>query len=268
MKPGAMFDTCASSLVTEAAWHAAIELLNLSRLQSEAIPLKTIESKLPFSAQEPKSRSRVLRRTVVKRDWKKIDVTMLGLEWVRLEEEGAADLAPPLPLPDRTENERRQSTFPWEWYSQVRTFERIGAVLESALLAYRQIVQEWFAPMAERLYLAATLPARVLVDVDMQEGQTGIMSEPMLRIRLEPLPKDSTTVVVLQPGVVDFTTFDREACSRLHELVVRLRPELAESLGATITTSRSHDMFSNFATRNLVYRWLEDDLRRIRWLGR
>ncbi|HVC94726.1 MAG TPA: hypothetical protein VND64_13585 [Pirellulales bacterium] len=267
MKPGSIFDICAPPLVAEAAWHSAIELLKLGWLHSEPIPLKLVRAELPLSAQELESRSQAFQRTVVKRGWKDVDVTMLVLECARLEALGATELVSPLPLADRTEQECQKASFPWQRFSEARTFERIRALCERAVAGYGEIVGEWFAPMAGRLDRAATLPARLLVNVDMKEGQTGATSFPILTIRWEPLPKNATTQVVLQPGIFEFGALDPEALSRLREQLGHLRPEFVESLAVLITHAASHDMFSDFAIRTLVYKWLVDDLRRINWIA-
>jgi len=266
LQPASIFDFCAAPLVTESAWHAANSLLSRSGDRAEPISLKTIECNLPLSIQKLKSLSQAFQPTIVKIGWKKVDLTMLGVECQRLDKLGATELLPPLPLPDQTQRVLPHTSFVWERFSTSRTFERISAVFQLSLRAYTEIVEEWFAPIAMRLDRFAILPARILVEIDMKAGPNPMLSDPKLRITWEPLPNGSLTEVVLQAGDFNFCAFDSDACTRLHERAIQMRPERAESIGVVICNSGSHDMFADFSIRKLVYSWLEDDLRKIHWI--
>ena len=264
--PGSIFEVFARPLITESAWHASLTLLNRNRFWSEPISVKELESRLPCSLKALQERSSDFETTVVKVGWKKVDVTWLGLECANLESSGLAEIHPPLPLPDLPQDEIHKLSFPWQWYTEKRALERIGAVFRLSLAAYTQIVQQWFGTMAFRLDRAATLPARLSIDVDLQQKANGMMSDPLLMVTWEPLAKAATTQLVLRQKAVDFMVFESEVYSKLRDRLVQFRPDHAESLGTVIGHQRGSDLFSDYAVRNLVYEWLQDDLRSIHWI--
>ena len=156
---------------------------------------------------------------------------------------------------------------PWEWYSESKLFDRIAAVISNAVEAYVQFVDYWLQPLAGRLDRATTLPAEICVDVDLKSGHTGIESEPMLRIYWQPLASGQKTQVTIRHGEVNFGGFDRGIGRRLHQAAQEYRPDFAESIGIVLSSCRAFDFFSDHAVQKLTYRWLEEDLNRINWLG-
>jgi hypothetical protein len=145
-------------------------------------------------------------------------------------------------------------------------FERLKVLYECAITAYQQITKTWFAPFIGRLHRAATLPARITIDVDLNSSKADPIGDPLLRIQWEPLEFGSRIEVAVAHGSVKFFTFESERSSRLQELILRLRPDQSESLGTLLCHDRASDFFFDYPIRKTVFSWLEEDLKRISWL--
>ena len=266
LKSPSLLECDAPALVSENAWHTTRDVLQLSRLDCDPIPVRDVLNALPIDSSELIANSQGLVPTRVRLDWRDVDVTLLGLELGRLQSEGIDSIHPPLPPPDLSFSEERR--FEWNRYSEERLFERIAAVYSSALSAYVAIGNKWFKKLAARFDRAATLPARIRLEVDPKAGESDFRSEPMLREVWEPLPKSDTTELVITSAELRFGVFEPDCMAEIRGAILRERPEFAEFLGYVISTGLTNNIYSDFAIRKLTFSWIRDDLSRIGWLHR
>jgi len=109
---------------------------------------------------------------------------------------------------------------------------------------------------------AAILPARLKgVLIPPRRGQ-GFEGGPTLSWYLEPLPLGSSSVVDIKIGDKPYMW---EILDDLAELYRSMRPEAAEWAGPTLT-DQFLDIWGPHPATQIVYSWLEKDLRRVHWL--
>ncbi len=221
-----------------------------STLHNDPIPLAEIDariSSLPGATE------------LIGVDGRRYSCDEIRLKLGRLSNAGEKELCPPWPGPDK----QMRSGWLWKSYSDQQILLRTKAVFEGALEGYKQIVGRWFSKFATGLQLALTLPAR-LVGVVIPPGRgAGTDRGPIMIWYLEPLPYGSATRVDVELGEQSIEMhWDR---LQLEWRRFRsLRPHTGAQIGFAFH-KQLLDIFQPDAATELVYRWLGDDLRRIRW---
>ena len=194
------------------------------------------------------------------------------VEQVRaLRDQGATEIAAPLPQPDQIENPTGGAI--WDLYSPERLRQRTEAVYAAAIRAYEGLVSEWFAPFRPRLRTAATLPAvlrgTLNVSPPAESGTPSVWRQATIIWRFDPLPRpgESRAEIVLgsadQEQPSDWDDWREQGKTRYTKLL-ELRPEASE----WITSSEHHsvlDVFGPAPVGGLAYKWLANDLGAINW---
>ncbi len=150
---------------------------------------------------------------------------------------------PPWPSPDLRAVEEQPHSI-WSPYSDAQLLARTRAVYAAALTGYEQIVTTWFPTFSPRLSTMKMLPARVVGELVRAKDTQGF--PPTLWKRWERLPRGATSEVTIE--LSDGTNED---------MVSRGYPPLGWS--AVL-------LFEDTPATDLVYGWLANDLRGVRWL--
>lgn len=233
----------------EAAWKTALEIVGRGSLSSEPIDLELL-------GEEAVQRIEAERRTFVRP--RRLRVSEMKRIIEQLQARGVQAMEPPLPGPDRN----LAGGWVWSPYSEERLIERTTAVYESALQAFTEIVERWFANLRH------VMPRALMMPVVMR-GQLGIANDragmgPVLEYHWEPIDKLETSVVDVTaegPSVAGADIFERVMVAiRRHRSAVahRLSPS-----GATTVL----EIFGSDPVTRLVYRWIWDDLSSAGWLS-
>jgi hypothetical protein len=174
---------------------------------------------------------------------------------------GEAAIEPPFPGPDLSGQHR----FIWEPWSEQRLLERTRAVFTAALLGYEALVTGLFASLAPWMQTAVTLPAVLHGELNPGDPAVGFTGGPTIAWWFEALPSDDTSRVEIK---IECEDRRREQYEEFRGTALRsrtLRPREARWLDATLSSSML-EVFGLWSAQELVYHWLWDDLKRIRWV--
>lgn len=239
-------------LSKECAWYTALVLLDKGMQYEDPIPLDTLETTLDMLTDADEMWLRCA-------SGKLVHLTCLRKEIRRLRAAGQKELTPPWPTRDI---QSKKSGWLWEFFTDEQILARTVAVYQMALRGYDSLVKTWFPRLRLRMRTAAILPARLKgVLIPPRRGQ-GFEGGPTLSWYLEPLPLGSSSVVDITIGDKPYT---REILDELSELYRSMRPKAAEWAGPTLT-DQFLDIWGPHPATQIVYSWLEKDLRRVHWL--
>lgn len=174
-----------------------------------------------------------------------------------LRRSGKIDIIAPWPGPDK-----RTGNFLWERYTPEQELARTKAVFAGALESYQQIVSSWFPKFASRMQTAAILPSRMVVIIGRTKDDT-----PTRRWYFEPLAQEEQSLVDVCFRQEERRESDRDLLKRLESKIRIFRPEMATWLTPSIHHQLVTKLFGLTPATELVYGWLEDDLRGIAWIN-
>jgi hypothetical protein len=166
-------------------------------------------------------------------------------------------LLEPWPGPDK----HPDGPWPWSAYSEQQLLRRTRAVFEAALQGYDQLVTAFFPAFKLRLATAVNLPARLVGGLHLPDHASGIPGDPWLEWYLDPLRLGEKTEIEIetrQLGVLQMSYGDRT-----HKLR-SLRPG-ATSSAKPIAHFQRLDLWETDPATQLVYRWVNAELRELGW---
>lgn len=234
-------------LAEEVQWEWVLELMHNGGLRSEAFPLDDIERVV---ARLPCGLFRKFPSPLL------IDTDCLRNRIKALRIASATEWSAPTPGRDLP-----QGNWAWSSYSPERLLEKTTCVFEKTILAYQQLVDEWFPNFRDRLEHAVTLPARVIGVVIPTSASNGLYA-PCISWYFEPLPKGLKSEVVLHLGS---ESLPPNSLDGLYDKLKAARPEAATWISACLEQSVL-DIFSAKPITKMVYKWLKHDLKKVGWI--
>ena len=265
------------SLWKEVVWLTALWVAQLGDGRTQPVPLDKVERELQHYLLDAEKISRYSERA--------LPLAPLREEIVRLRSLGATEIVSPYPGPDEYSPNgwlrdpvtgQKQRPEPGvvvgsSWhdnFSAERLAARVAAIYWAALQGYEQIVTTWFSALAPHLSTAALLPARLvgLVKHPARDGRMGAS----ISWHLEPLaPGEVSRVDVWAwrlDGQDEEVGWYRNRLTSLRQLHLSLRPRAARWL---VTSYHSEVVLAGggLPATTLAYKWLEEDLKRAKWIG-
>ena len=230
----------------ELQWEWVLELMHHGGTCSEAFLLEDVERELAFP-------DRVVRKSLYPHF---INPKCIRERIAALRAEGATEW--PAPTPGR---DLPQGSLVWSGYSDERLLEKTVCVFEKAILAYQQLVDEWFPNFKNRLEHAVTLPARV-VGVVIPTPDLPKFNTPCVNWYFEPLLHGSKSEVVLR---LASESRPSDAPNDLYDKLKGARPEAAPWISAWLESSIL-DIFNAKPVTKMAYEWLKRDLKKVGWM--
>jgi hypothetical protein len=231
-------------------WTTATALLDLSFLHNEPILIEPLIEAIPPDAD-----------VVINAKGRLVSTAGFTDALRQRFERGQAELAPPLPGPDRMFG----GGFIWDPWSDTQLLERTRAVYELALHGYTNVTDTLVSSLAPWMQTAVTLPALLHGRLHPAEIGGGAFGGPTMTWWLEAIPAGEASQIAIEIEHVE----DRDLWGEIgHDLVIRarsLRPRQARWLDATLH-SGFLEIFQPWAAEEIVYKWIWDDLKRIRWV--
>lgn len=224
-------------LLRELGWAEGCDLLGQSQYRSAELPVSGIVSKLPYGF-----RNRAHRQ-------------LLELYINILVENGGEVIKAPYPQGDQEAQGKM-----WQFFSQERMTQRAVSVYQTALVAYREVVEAIFPKMAARFPRYAAWPFDL----------AGIVFSPnnlesngyALGWRMESLPPGSK-------GVARFTSGSQEDADLLWKDRLgsnQLRDITKPSWSLKAYGNSGLMLWDSFPAGKIVRNWIESDLRAVGWL--
>jgi hypothetical protein len=173
---------------------------------------------------------------------------------------GVEKLTPPFPGPDL-----QPSGWVWSAWGEQRLLERTRAVYMAAIEGYEALTAGQFSSLAPWMQTAVTLPAVLHGYLNPGNRAKGFEGSPLISWWLEALPVGDTSRVELEIQHQDRREEEHAEFEQHAQNTRTRRPQQSAWLGST-STSSILDVFTLFSAQELVYHWLWDDLKRIRWV--
>jgi hypothetical protein len=198
-----------------------------------------------------------------------VEVRPPEVSWYRqriasLQADGESEIVAPYPGPDT----RRRTAAHWIWdnYSDEQFLQRTAAVFTAAVEGYTQLVATWFQAFEPELATAALFPAKLVgMLVPPSCSQATPAETPGLSWYWLPLARGQQSSLCIEIGVEH--SDHRELFQIMRDQVRRFRPREADWLPMSIHGTDAGTILAENPATELVYKWLEDDLRRISWVG-
>jgi hypothetical protein len=209
---------------------------------------------------------------------RRIEAAVGRLGWIRLR---GGNPARPIPyladLADRIEAaDQLEISYPWPvrdlapggwvWsgYTAARLADRVREVYSAALAGYLWFVDQLVPAFRPFLAVAAAQPAIMKVQVTPADETRGFAGSPAIEWHLEPLPdsrEPQVEVTVNETRPKD----RRDEFRRYRDAYQQARPVATAFTGYTLHHGVA-DVFGDRPATDLAYRFLADDLKRLRWL--
>lgn len=221
--------------------------------------------RLPFTAREPVPVARLMEALDTRADFvaaavgPTIAVKRNRQALQTLIDQGVESIPPPFEPP------RLDFAGGWSWdaWTTEGHLVRARQVYELALAGFEHLIAGPFAALAPWMQTASTLPARVNVRI-VFSGDPGLQGAPIADLWLDPLPAGSDSEVHVWQDEGRFNWEPEDWEPQLAELR-RLRPRQARWLDLSISGSVL-DLDDDTAAEEVIYKWLWDDLTRIKWV--
>jgi len=234
-------------LKEELMWQWILWLTNNGGLRSESFPIEEVEAAVN---RLPDGKVRIFPHGVV-------DATCLKARLLHLR--SVSTRFWPSPSPGRDQN--CKSTYIWSAYSDEQLLNKVKDIFAKAIEGYEQTISSWFPAFRDQMVHAVTLPAR-LVGVVIPSKNHSELSRPWINWYFDPLPKGSLSEISLNLGS---ESLPRPTGRKIYNRLCEMRPEAASWISWTFHQSVL-DIFNAQPATNIVYDWLEHDLKKIGWM--
>ena len=237
-------------ILMEFAWKTALSLLHLGSLYQEPIPLSRIEE------------FRKYRHSVYINGRKKPRLDAFFSIIDQMYDNGVSEIHPSVPCGDKDLSTAR---FVWSHYSEEQLYKRVTEIYKQALQAYRDYSSGAFSSFAPRMRIAAFMPAVFHANLTFREDGTERNDGPTLTWHMEALPMDKQNRVDITLNEPEQWVHDADALHRILENDTTNRPLAHEWLFPSLH-SQTLRCFEATPITDVVFQWIEDDLKSIGWM--
>ncbi len=230
-------------------WAAVCSLMSLPFMHDEAIPIQPISDAIPDDAE-----------MLVLAGGRRVIVRGIPAALHAKLADGTDTLDPPFPGPDQA-----PGGWVWSGWSEQRMLERAQAVFTAAIHGYEWLAAGQLRSLAPWMQTAVTLPAVLHGYLNPGDPTRGFEGGPTIAWWLEALPAE-------EPSRVEIELEHEDRREEQHAMFVEQarRGRALRTRQRAWLDSTSHSsllgVFSLFSAQEVVYDWLWNDLKRIRWV--
>lgn len=175
---------------------------------------------------------------------------------------GNTELLPPYIPGDKDHG----SGWIWSKYSQKRMLECIIDTYTKAICEYKDFVDIFFGTLKEHMSTYLILPCILKGILKYDETGNDFSSGPSMTWYMIPLPLNEQSFSQIKyKSIDDIWNKSSEIFDELKKKVSLLRPENDHYMYFTIHSGRCFDA-SETPVTDIIYTWLENDLKKIGWI--
>lgn len=240
-------------LYKELMWRITLKIINQGSLYTESICLDEIKLKLDQEYQH------IYRITL---DNKYVPMSIYRDYVAGLESKNI--LVINCPLPGRDINNPKGNLV-WSSYSDEQLYFRTLKIYKEAILGYKELVEIFFPVLKQRLRKYVLYPFILKGEFFAPEENTSYPVGPTMKWYLEPLPLEKTESIV---DIRISNSKEKIVDKELYEIARKIkdyRPDSSAWLGAS-QSSQVLDIFGDMPVTEILYNWLEQDLKSIDWI--
>lgn len=239
--------TSEGQLEREFLWDSALRIVGKGSLYEGEISIESVE------------KYRSVPKGILNLDGKNIYTDLFYKILDKYIAKGINSIKPPYPISDK----KCAPGWIWEPYSAQKYLEKVQFTYSSALDEYMSIVETAFPTLKSCLKIAQLSPCQLVGKLEFHEDGKNYSDAPGLTWYLEALPYDESNRVDIQFKEAPISNLD--LLRSLHEKNSNFRPEFMFHSLSTITDQILRIIRSTPVT-DLVYDWLESELKTIGWL--
>lgn len=174
------------------------------------------------------------------------------------------EITSPIPTADI---ENPSNNWVWSYYSHERLYLRTLKIFEEAIVGYREMVDTLFPTIKNRLRQYVLSPFVLKGELEIPPQSNDLYCGPTLDWYIEPLSLNENPQVEINLHVGDGkkSHYRDSILEEIHERIKEYRPFASEWLFPS-HTGQVLDIYGDTPVTNLIYVWLEEDLKSIYWL--
>jgi predicted esterase len=248
---------CTEIIYKELMWSTTLKILRKGSLYTKSICLNDIKSRLE---------KEYLNISDINVDKKRVPMSMYKEYIADLEREGISAVECPIPGGDI---ENPKDNWVWSVYSDEQLYLRTLKIYHEVIIGYKEIVETFFPVLKNRLRKYVLYPFTLKGDFEAPKETEGYSGGPGLNWHLEPLPLDYTDFILdIQMTTKDSDDFyiDDNNFYEIGKKIKEYRPDDCMWLGVT-RTGQVLDIFGDTPVTDIIYKWLESDLKKINWIS-
>ncbi|MEH7200534.1 hypothetical protein, partial [Priestia megaterium] len=245
---------CTEIIYKELMWSTTLKIVKKGSIYTKSIPLNDVNSRLESEYQNISD---------IKVDNKYVPMKMY-MDYISvLESEGINVIECPLPGRDI---DNPKDNWVWSAYSDKQLYSRTLKIYQEVIIGYKEVVETFF-PILKRRLRKYVLDPFILKGEFMAPEIYGMRSVgPGLDWHLEPLPMGQTeSIIDIKISKRESKEFDDKYFYEIEKKIKEYRPHDCAWLGA-IRTSQALDIVGPTPVTDIIYKWLEADLKAINWI--
>lgn len=249
-----MFPICTKIIYKELMWSTTLKIVKKGSLYTKSISLNDVKSRLESEYQNVSD---------IKVDNKYVPMKIYMDYISGLESESINVIECPLPGRDI---DNPKDNWVWSAYSDEQLYSRTLKIYQEVIIGYKEIVETFFPILKSRLRKYALYPF-ILKGEFMAPEIYGTRSlGPGLRWHLDPLPIGQTeSIIDVKISKREAEEFDDKYLYEIDKKIKEYRPHDCAWVGA-IRTSQALDIVGATPVTDIIYKWLEADLKAINWI--
>jgi predicted esterase len=248
---------CTEIIYKELMWSTTLKIVKKGSLYTKSICLNEIKSRLE---------SEYKYITDIKVNNKLVPISMYMDYIADLESKGITFVECPLPGEDI---DNSKDNWVWSVYSDEQLYLRTVKIYHEVIIGYKEIVETFFPVLKNRLRKYVLYPFILNGDFRVPKD-IGLHSiGPVLRWHLEPLPlvmKDFILDIQMVTEDSDDNNFFDDIFYDIDKKIKEYRGENSSWLSVT-RTEQVLDIFGDTPITDIIYNWLEEDLKSINWIS-
>lgn len=248
---------CTEIIYKELMWSTTLKILRKGSLYTKSICLNDIKSRLEKEYQN---------KSDVNVDKKRVPMSMYKDYIADLEREGINVVESPIPGGDI---ENPKDNWVWSVYSDEQLYLRTLKIYHEVIIGYKEIVETFFPVLKNRLRKYVLYPFTLKGYFEAPKKTEGYSGGPGLNWHLEPLPLENTDFILdIQMATKDSNDIylDENNVYEIGKKIKEYRPDDCMWLSVT-RTGQVLDIFGDTPVTDIIYKWLESDLKKINWIS-
>ena len=235
-----------TQLYEEELWDDIRFLCDKGSLYHEEIQLQELEKFRPYNDGYLSYKGR------------SVDIKQLFNHIDSLTQNGTNVIRPPFPVADQ------EYTYNiWSCYSKERLLELTRHVYSNAMECYLILSEMVFAPFKDWMHIATTFPNKCIGNINwVESGISGM--QPIMQWYLEVLPLGSTSQIDIEYR--EDRTDSEDVFRKIKDSYIQNRADL--TFRHAFIDSSVLRLNESTPVTTVVYKWLENDLKKIGWLSR
>jgi hypothetical protein len=238
------------SLEAEHTWSTSLELLGKGSLYEQEIDISATEQYRQYIG------------TSLIHNGKRIQCDLYFFFIDRLLQKGVTILRAPYPISDKPYSQGGR--FVWSTYSKERMLERVRFIYSNALTEYERLIDSYFFTIKNRMPMSSLLPGKFVGYLDFDDSVQDWKGSPSMTWHVEALPSGKSNELII---TLDKKS-NKDTADLLHAIYhnnITYRPLKRDWINASVHSEILHH-FSSTPVTDIVYDWLNNDLKKIGWI--